>query len=191
LPVAAIILAAGSASRMGRLKQVLPYGEGTLVQHAVKQAIEAGFAPVIVVLGAESEEVRARLSELHVQTAENKDWQLGMGSSIARGMRALLEAAPKARAVAILLADQPLITAEHLCHMRERLPDSSAVAAEYAGSLGVPAIFQREMFSALLALAPEAGAKQILREAVGVVAFPLPEAAADIDTPDDYARLTS
>jgi molybdenum cofactor cytidylyltransferase len=189
--VAAIILAAGSGSRMGRLKQLLPYREGTLVQHAIEQAIEAGFAPVIVVAGARSDEVRASLSGMPVKIVDNADWQLGMGSSIACGMRALSEAAPQVAAVAILLADQPLVRAEHLRRMRDLLsPDSTAVAAEYGGSVGVPAIFKHTMFSALSSLQPNAGAKQILRDAPRVVAFPLSEAAADIDTPEDYARLT-
>lgn len=176
---------------MGRLKQVLPYGENSLVQHAVEQAVEAGFAPVVVVTGAHSDEVRASLSDMTVTMAENEHWQLGMGSSVACGMRGLSDAAPETDAVAILLADQPLVTAEHLRRMRDLLsPDCVAVAAEYSGSVGVPAIFARGMFGALSSLPADAGAKHILRYAQGVVAFALPEASIDIDTPEDYARLT-
>lgn len=190
--VAALILAAGPASRMGRLKQLLPYGEATLVQHAVKQAIEAGFAPVIVVLGTESERVRAALAGMPADLVENPEWQLGMGASIVCGMRALMQKEPEASAVAILLADQPLVAAEHLRGMRALLsPHCSAIAAEYGGTVGVPAIFQRKLFSALLSLPSEAGAKQLLRNSANVIAFALSEAAADIDTPDDYARLIS
>ncbi len=176
---------------MGCLKQLLPYGEKTLVQHAVEQAEQAGFSPLVVVVGAESAAVRERVAALPIEIAENADWAHGMGSSIACGMRAIAEVAPDTPAVAILLADQPLIAAAHLRSMRALLsPDCFAVAAEYAGSLGVPAIFQRKLFSMLSALPPEAGAKQILRGLAGAVAaFPLPEAAADIDTPEDYAQL--
>jgi molybdenum cofactor cytidylyltransferase len=188
-----MILAAGAATRMGRLKQVLDYGGGTLVRHAAAQALGANFDPVIVVVGAESEKVRVSLAAVPVQIAENPDWQLGMGSSIACGMRALADTAPDAPALAILLADQPLITAEHLRRMRAMLsPDSVAVAAEYGGSLGVPAIFNRNVFPALLSLSPHAGAKQLLRNlGQKVIAFPLPEGAADIDTPEDYARISA
>jgi len=187
-----MILAAGAASRMGRLKQVLPYAEKSFVEHAVEQAVEAGFAPVIVVTGAHADEVRARLSNTPVMLAVNKDWQLGMGSSIACGMRVLLDMAPDADAVAILLADQPLVTGEHLRRLRDLLsPDCAAVAAEYAGSVGVPAIFGRAMFGSLSSLPVHAGAKQILRNVEGVIPYGLPEAATDIDTPEDYARLTS
>lgn len=178
---------------MGRLKQVLPYRKGTLVQHAVEQAGQAGFAPLIVVVGAEAGEVRTSLIGMPVDVAENPDWPLGMGSSIACGMQFLTKTASGAAAVAILLADQPLITAEHLRKMRILLsPGCSAVAAEYGDSTGVPAIFQRKVFSALRSLTPNAGAKQLLRSlGTGLIPFPLPEAAVDIDTAEDYARLTS
>jgi CTP:molybdopterin cytidylyltransferase MocA len=128
-----------------------------------------------------------------VQIAENPDWALGMGSSIACGMRALEQRGFAVNAVAVLLADQPLVKASHLIRMRAALePNCIAVAAEYGGSVGVPAIFSREVFEELLSLPPEGGAKQLLRQLDADVArFPLPEAAADIDTPEDYARLTS
>jgi molybdenum cofactor cytidylyltransferase len=107
-------------------------------------------------------------------------------------MYALQSTAPETVAALILLADQPLVTAEHLRQLRALLsPDCSAVAAEYSGSPGVPAIFQRSAFPALLTLSPESGAKQLLRTLGDRVRrLPMPEAAADIDTPEDYARLT-
>ena len=184
------MLAAGAATRMGTLKQLLPFRGRPMILHVISEAHAAGFSPVIVVVGAQAFEVRACLDRSSAHIAENPDWQTGMGSSIACGMRSLLQAAD-AEAVAILLADQPLITAEHLKRMGQLLNEKqAAVAAEYNGSLGVPAMFCRNLFPALLALAPEAGAKQLLR-GLGdrVAAFPLSEAAHDIDTPDDYARL--
>jgi molybdenum cofactor cytidylyltransferase len=193
LQVAAIVLAAGAGTRMGRLKQLLPYRTSTFIRHAIEQATEAGFAPLVVVLGAESAQVRASIAAFPVQIAENSDWHLGMGSSIACGMRTVQAVAADTPVVAILLADQPLVTADHLRSMRALLsPDYSAVAAEYGGGFGVPALFQRKLFSSLLSLAPEAGAKQFLQRLGGAVRpFPLPEAGIDIDTPEDYARLTS
>lgn len=193
LHVAAIVLAAGSASRMGKLKQLLPYGKRTFVAHAVQQAIDAGFAPVVVVVGAEALAVRAAVAAQPVEIAQNERWQLGMGSSIAVGMQRLQEESAHSAAVAILLADQPLVTADHLGQMRrllyvERPP---IVAAEYNGTLGVPALFRRELFVTLAGLPPEAGARHLLRESgFPVTAFPLPEAAMDIDTPEDFAALS-
>ena len=192
LPIGAIILAAGAATRMGRVKQLLPYRTTTFIGHAIEQARLAGFAPLIVVVGAESAQVRASVAALPVEIAENSNWQLGMGSSIRCGLHALQTTAPEIAAVAILLTDQPLVTGDHLRRMCALLSlDCSAVAAEYSGSIGVPALFQRKVFPKLLSLAPEAGAKQLLRElGEAVRPFPLPEAGTDIDSPEDYSRLT-
>ncbi len=187
MPAAGIILAAGAATRMGRLKQLLPYRGKTLVEHAVEQALAAGFDPVIVVVGAEADLVRATLSAWPVTLIENTIWHLGIGSSIAAGVGVLAEA----QAVAIMLADQPLVEPRHLVEMRALLDasDTEAVAAQYNGTLGVPALFKRELFGALRSLDPAAGARALLR--THAVPFPLPEAAMDIDTPRDFAALST
>lgn len=177
---------------MGKLKQLLPLGGRTLVEHSIQQAIEAGFAPVIVVVGAEAEVVRASIASERVEIVHNENWQLGMGSSLAAGVRRLNEIAPDAAAAAILLSDQPLVRAQHLKAMRKLLAKEGnpIVAAAYQNTLGVPALFRRDLFAMLATLQPEAGARRILRESgVGVTAFPLPEAAVDLDTPEDWAAL--
>jgi molybdenum cofactor cytidylyltransferase len=192
LPVAAIILAAGAATRMGRLKQLLRYQEQTLIERSVQQAMGAGFGPVIVVVGAEADAVQASVAARRVEIVHNAAWQTGMGSSIAAGMRRLREMETDSAAVAILLVDQPLVTAGHLDRMRQVFSSGNApvVAAQYNNVLGVPALFKRELFSALAALPAEAGARQLLREPdISVTPFPLPEAGIDIDTPEDFAAL--
>ena len=177
---------------MGRLKQLLSYAGRTLVEHAVRQALEAGFAPVIVVIGAEAQALRAALASKHVEIVENENWPLGMGSSLAAGTHHLQTLDTDSAALAVLLADQPLVTAAHLIAMRRLLHTGHAVAvaAQYNGALGVPALFKREMFGRLASLRPEAGARDLLRnQEFDVAAFPLPEAAMDIDTPADFAAL--
>lgn len=193
LPVAAIILAAGAATRMGSLKQLLTVGKGTLVEHAVAQALEAAFDPVIVVVGSESDSVRSTLAVQPVAIVENGYWQSGMGSSIAAGVRYLQSLDIDSAAVAILLADQPLVKATHLRAMRDHFSHAGAgiLAAHYNDRLGVPAIFKRSLFTALTALDPASGARSLLRDPVQqVTAFDLPEAAIDIDTPEDYAAFS-
>jgi len=187
VPAAGIILAAGAATRMGRLKQLLPYRGKTLVEHAVEQALAAGFDPVIVVMGAEADSVRATLSAQPVTLVENSLWRLGMGSSIAAGVGVLADA----QAVGIMLADQPLVEAKHLREMQALLDagEVPAVAAQYNGTLGVPALFKRELFGALKSLRPAAGARALLQ--ARAVPFPLPEGAMDIDTPQDFAALST
>jgi molybdenum cofactor cytidylyltransferase len=192
LPVAAVVLAAGTASRMGRLKQLLPYRGGTFVQHAVRQALEARFDPVIVVVGAGAEAVQAAIAPEPVHVVHNEGWQRGMGSSVSAGVRRIQEEGFASAAVAITLADQPLVTGEHLRAMRQEiyLSGAAVVAAEYNGMLGVPAIFARKLMGELINLPPEAGARHLLRRPeLQVKAFPLPEAAMDIDTPEDLQIL--
>ena len=177
---------------MGRLKQLLPYRGRTFIEHSIRQAREAGFQPVIVVVGAEAEAVIAALAGEPVEIARNEAWESGMGSSIAAGMRRF--EGSDAEAVAILLADQPLVTSAHLRAMANLLesPDVRTVAAEYNGTLGVPALFRREMFPLLALLPPEAGARHLLRGSrAHISAYPLPEAAMDVDTPDDFAALNA
>jgi molybdenum cofactor cytidylyltransferase len=187
VPAGGLILAAGAATRMGRLKQLLPYRGKTLVEHAVEQALAAGFDPVIVVVGAEAAAVRTALAAQSVRLAENPLWPLGMGSSIAAGIQFLLDA----QSLAVMLADQPFVEARHLREMRTLLEASTApaIAAQYNGMLGVPALFKRELFGALQSLDPATGARALLR--THAVPFPLPEAAIDIDTPEDFAALAA
>jgi molybdenum cofactor cytidylyltransferase len=190
--VGAIVLAAGSATRMGAQKQLLRYRGLTLLEHCVGQALEALLNPVVVVVGAAAPEVRAAIAAQPVEIAENPAWRSGMGSSLSAGMQCLLNTSADATAVAVLLADQPRVLAEHLIAMRQLLENDSAlaVAAQYGGGLGVPAFFKQELFATLAGLPPEAGARRLLRESgLQVSAYPLPEAAVDIDTPEDFAQL--
>lgn len=177
---------------MGQPKQLLHFRGKTLIERAATQAIEAGLSPVIVVLGANASAASRAVAGLPVEIAQNENWQSGMGSSIAAGIHSLLRSQPEAAGVAILLADQPLINAKHLSDMRELLGtgDIDIVAAEYSGTLGVPAFFARELFSLLAAIPADSGARRIIHgQRARVTAYSLPEAAIDIDTPDDYAAL--
>ena len=185
--IAAVILAAGAAARMGRLKQLLEYHGTTFLQHTINQAINAGLSPILVVVGSHAGLVTGFIGSAQVGTVYNENWQSGMGSSIAAGIRRLQSF--DVEAAAILVADQPLVTADHLRAMAALIPSSKMIAAEYNGTLGVPAFFRREMFPALESLPPEAGARHLLRNSGEVRAYPLPEAAIDVDTPEDLAAL--
>lgn len=188
----ALILAAGAATRMGRAKQLLEFEGRTLLEHAIQQASLAGFEPLVVVLGAHAAEIRPALAGQIVEVVLNEKWESGMGSSLTLGLARVREIAPRLPALAVLLADQPRIRTDHLQGMR-RLFEKQAcacVAAEYSGTLGAPAIFRESQFAALAALPPESGAGQLLRSSdVPVCRYPLPEAAIDVDTPEDYAAL--
>jgi molybdenum cofactor cytidylyltransferase len=179
---------------MGQLKQLLAYRGRTLLRHSIEQAIAAGFRPIVVVVGSNAQMLRRSIAGKAVKIVHNEQWETGMGSSIRAGMRALLERDEVPEAAAILVADQPLVQAKHLAAMRRLLSsaDSSIVAAQYSDTIGVPALFKQELFGALLSLPLEAGARKLLRTSdADVTPFPLPEAAVDIDTPEDFERLIS
>ncbi len=177
---------------MGAQKQLLKYRGKTLLEHCVGQALEADLNPIAVVVGAGAAEVKAAVAAYPVTIVENPAWESGMGSSLSCGLGALRKAGADIDAVAVLLADQPLVRAGHLSAMWHLLQTGAnpAVAAQYSGGLGVPAIFKRELFEVLARLAPAAGARRLLRESgLAVTPYELPEAAVDIDTPEDFARL--
>ena len=87
--VAAIIIAAGSSSRLGQPKQLLALDGEMLLQRTVRIAREAGAAPVLVVLGAHREEIEARVDLSGTSIVLNRDWEEGMASSIRAGVEAL------------------------------------------------------------------------------------------------------
>ncbi|PKP39963.1 MAG: hypothetical protein CVT96_11180, partial [Bacteroidetes bacterium HGW-Bacteroidetes-13] len=81
--IISVILAAGEAKRMGKTKQLLPWGKHTLIEHAIEQHLKSKVSEVYVVLGADAENIKNTIEKLPIQLLENPDWQLGLGSSIA------------------------------------------------------------------------------------------------------------
>jgi molybdenum cofactor cytidylyltransferase len=182
-----ILLAAGGSTRMGQPKQLLLYKNQTLLRRAAEQALAAGCDPVIVVLGSNAPRLRTELTNLPVHIMENPDWQQGMGTSIRTGLSAM-----PPQPVIITLCDQPLIDAAALKKLIDAHHSTNRplIAAQYAGTLGVPALFSPEYFPALAALPNDTGAKQLLRQhADQVLPIPMEFAATDIDTPTDYQQL--
>ena len=191
-PAALLLLAAGGSTRMGRPKQLLDYRGRPLVRHSVERALGSHCRPVIVVLGSDAEACAAALHGLPVQTVLNEEWMQGMGSSIRVGIGAVQEGAAEAQAAVIALCDQPLISSAFLdrlvrVHLEQ---DAPMVAASYDDRPGVPALFARSLFPKLATLDVHAGAKALLQAAGSeLITIPAPQAAMDVDTPEDYARL--
>ncbi len=188
----AIILAAGPSKRLGRLKQLLPFRGQTLVRRAVASAHEAGCAPIIVVIGAEAEQLRRELADWSRSLVHNPRWSDGMGSSIRMGVAAAQQHNHLLALLVILTCDQPFLNAGVIRALLElRAWENKAMAAcAYADTVGIPAVFDRAHFAALLHLHDEDGARSVLFSASEAVAqFPWPEGAIDIDTPEDYEKL--
>jgi molybdenum cofactor cytidylyltransferase len=172
---------------MGSAKQLLEVDGKTLVARAVDAAIGSGADPVVVVLGADAERVRAAIARSPVHAVVNADWPGGLASSIRAGMSALLRSAPGLDAVVIALCDQPALSAEALTRLADLHRTTGRIAAaRYGGRNGAPAVFGREHFAALGALSGDQGARALLNGRPEVVtALDMPELGADLDTPAD------
>ncbi|GGY15269.1 4-diphosphocytidyl-2C-methyl-D-erythritol synthase [Streptomyces djakartensis] len=191
--VAGLLLAAGGGRRLGgRPKALLTHHGRPLVEHAVRALREGGCARVHVVLGARSDEVRARASLPGCVLVDNPGWEQGMGTSLRAGLDSL--AGTGAGAVLVSLVDQPGIGPEAVARVLGALADEeSLVSAAYDGVRGHPVLFGAAHWAGIAATATgDRGARAYLKEHVrsvtlvecGDVARPF-----DIDTEADLARL--
>jgi molybdenum cofactor cytidylyltransferase len=192
--VGLIILAAGASTRMGTPKQLLDYQGHSFIRHIADIAIASVCQPIIVVLGAYAERIQPELNDLPVQVVKNHQWREGMTVSIQAGLNALLTGNNHLEAIAIALCDQPFLSSQILNRLVEayRSTDKPIIASEYAGTLGVPVLFNNTLFSELLALKTTEGAKKLIHKHYPqVFSIAFPEGAIDIDTPKDYEQLVS
>jgi molybdenum cofactor cytidylyltransferase len=185
----ALVLAAGASRRFGSPKQLVRVGGQSLLQRAVAHASEQLGAGVTVILGAHAAEIAETLPTGSAGTLINRNWQEGIGSSIRAGVQRLPGACD---GVLLLLADQPLVGGEVLRRLITawRRQPRQIIASHYGSVTGVPAIFPRWCFGDLAALRGDQGAKIVIRRyADHVVRLAHPEAAVDIDYPEDLLDL--
>ena len=208
--VAAVVLAAGESRRMGQLKQLLPWGTGTLLTHAVDVALASRARPVVVVLGCQADACRTALSApttgpaahsghseraglpRQVSIVVNDDWANGQSTSVRAGLAALPE---NVGAVLFHLVDMPGVTPATLNALIERHAVTLAPVAwpEYEGRRGNPVLFDRSVFSELRDLTGDVGGKPVLMtyERTGAAERLVVEESGvllDIDTPTDLSR---
>lgn len=187
--ISAILLAAGSSSRMGQSKQLLPIGNNTILKNITQTVLASSVSNVLVVLGANALEHQHAIEELPVSIIINKDWEKGMGSSIKAGLQYSLDSDYKPDAIIILVCDQVMLTSDHINSIVGKFKKSthSIIASEYANTLGVPALFPNSLFDRIMKLKDEQGARIIInefQESVCAVSFLGGE--IDLDTPADY-----
>jgi molybdenum cofactor cytidylyltransferase len=189
--VDAVILAAGGSTRFGEPKQLLVWEGESLIRRAVRAAERGGCARVALVVGEMHGRITAELKNTSADFVPNLDWALGLGTSIRCGLEHLLNASNRPEAVVLLACDQPFVDATIISGLLEHWKESgkAIVASRYAETLGIPALFDRSCFEALLQLPDNSGAKVLFAARPGDVAAVEFEAGAlDIDTPTDYAR---
>jgi molybdenum cofactor cytidylyltransferase len=187
-----IILAAGSSSRMGQPKQLLPIGGKPLLLLAVEAALQTYANEIVVVLGANEKAHRQIIEHLSVNIFFNESWEKGMGNSLKTGLAHLLTIEPTLDAVITMVSDQPLISSSDLNALVENFQETKAkiVASSYNGTAGVPTLFDRSLFPNLQELGDEHGAKKIIQQYLNITQLVnLPHASIDLDTLEDYENF--
>jgi molybdenum cofactor cytidylyltransferase len=188
-----VILAAGASTRLGRPKQLLPWRGKTLLQHAVETALTITTNPVVVT-GCNADQLAAGVDHTQVHLVFNPEWEQGIASSIRCGLQALLDRTPPPDQVIFMVCDQPFVSPGLLLDLINERQKShrSIIASSYAGTLGIPALFDKTHFPQLLDLQGDTGAKTVIQGFPGEVAFvEFKEGEFDIDTEGEYRKLTS
>lgn len=189
-----LILAAGASTRLGQPKQLLSYQGKPLIRQMTEVAIASGCQPVGVILGAYAETIEPHLTDLDITIICNEQWSTGMASSIQCGLREILAIAPELDAIVLMVCDQPFVSSDVIHQLISGYQTSNCpiVASEYAGILGVPALFHRSLFPELLTIQGDMGAKAIIRRHRSrCLGIPFAEGAIDLDTPHDLVILSS
>ena len=175
--IAAIVLAAGKSSRMGRNKLLIELDGKALVEHTVDAALASQAAPVIVVLGHQRDEITARLAGRTIVTVENPDYAEGLSTSLKRGLAALPE---DVEGAVICLADMPGIgrqLIDRLVAAFNPVEGREIILPMRQGKRGNPVLWGRRFFPELQAIAGDTGAKHLIGT--------YPEHVVEIEAPDD------
>jgi molybdenum cofactor cytidylyltransferase len=190
--IAILIMAAGTSSRMKAIKQLLPWGNTTLIGNAIKNAQDSNPTTILTVLGAYKEEIQQETDFDLMEAIYNPDWKMGLGNSIACGTKHLLEQDQEYDGILVMLCDQPFIDRQYLNTLIDNFINSNhtIVATNYTNRVGVPAIFGKIHFKALQTLDSDFGAKDIIKTHINSALTISPNGKeVDIDTMEEYERL--
>ncbi len=187
-----IILAAGASSRLGSPKQLLPFSGTTLLQHSIDVAEKSEASVVIIITGANAEEITTNANYTKAAIRMNTAWQEGMASSIRCGLESLQQLHPQIKRVILMVADQPFVTTallNDLMNVQEK-ESCDIVASNYEITFGTPVLFTKRFFPELMKLTGDVGAKSLVRKHLNETAFvSFPKGEVDIDTVEDYKKL--
>ncbi|MGD9736398.1 MAG: NTP transferase domain-containing protein [Solirubrobacterales bacterium] len=183
--VAGLLLAAGGSRRLGQPKQLLPYGEGTLLDHTLATARACGFDQLLVALGGAAEEVRDQVDLAGAQVIENPSYGEGCASSIGAALPALDR---RCEVLVLLLGDQPGVRAEAVAALLAGRGEAALAVCRYEDGRGHPLAFGRGAFGDLAAMHGDKAVWKLLERRAGeVVEVPVPgPIPPDVDTWEDY-----
>ncbi len=186
--VTGLVLGAGGSRRLGRPKQLLPYGGDTLLGHVVGVARACPFDQLVVALGGAADGVRAHVDLAGADVVVNGAYGAGCSSSIAA---ALGSVDPRCDALVLLLGDQPGVTAATVAALLEGRGGAPLAICRYDDGRGHPIAFARGVFADLADLHGDKGVWRLLDQRAGEVAE-VPVAGRiplDVDTPEDYQAV--
>ena len=192
--LAAVILSAGASSRMGRPKALLPYREGTFLEHLIQVTRHPRIGVTRVVLGAGAETIRSVAKLDPSVVVLNPNWELGQLSSIWTGIRSL--EGIDTDGIVLCPVDHPLVSARLVSDLVDRFYEEkkAIVLPTYKGKRGHPAIFSSQLFTELLAAPAELGARSVVwAHSADVLEVPTDEEGVilNLNDPDMLKRVTS
>jgi molybdenum cofactor cytidylyltransferase len=182
------VLAAGGSSRLGRPKQLLPYGERTLLDHTLQTARACGFDQLVCVLGSDADAVRETVDLSGVEVVVNEGFGTGCSSSIAAALPHIA-----GDVLVLLLGDQPGVVPTSVRALLERRGEAEFAVCRYDDGRGHPFAFSRAVFPLLADLHGDKGVWKLLdRAGDAVVEVPVAGAVPpDVDTWEDYERAVA
>lgn len=186
--VTGLVLGAGGSTRLGRPKQLLPYGDGTLLGHVVGTAGACSFDQTIVAIGGSADAVSAGVDLGRADVVVNDAYGAGCSSSISAALGAV---DPRCDVMVLMLGDQPGVTADTVATLLAGRRDAPLAVCHYDDGNGHPIAFARSVFGALADLHGDKGVWRLLDERSSDVeavpiAGPIP---LDVDTPEDYQAV--
>ena len=189
--IGAVILAAGTSSRMGEAKQLLRFGENTLLERAIENVRASRVDEIVLVLGHEARTIQERVSVRNLKVALNEAYQQGMGTSLRTGLAKLDS---EIDAALIVLADQPFVrpaTVDLLIDEYER-SKAQILIPVYKGFRGNPVLLDRSVFPEVMALSGDIGCRAIFGDHLdGILKVPVEDIGIllDLDSKADFERL--
>jgi len=188
MSVTALVLAAGGSRRLGRPKQLLPVGEGTLLDATLATVRRCEVDQIVVALGGAADEVAAQVDLGGCTVVRNDAYGEGCSSSIAAALPAV---DPDASGVVLLLGDQPLVRPATVAALVAAAGDLPLAVCRYDDGLGHPFWLGRDLFGRLASLHGDKGVWKLV-DAAGDTLVTVPFAGSvplDVDTEDDYRAL--
>lgn len=186
--ISTIILAAGSSKRLGKLKQLLPISNSTLIEHTIDKHIQSLTNEIILVIDKSHNDVRTKISNKPIKIIENNESYKGMSTSIICGLKAIN---PSTKGIMIALCDQPFLTVDLLNQLIKEFWKNcnKIIVPVYKSIRGNPVIFPIRFKKELELLTGDKGGRDIIKkhpdEIVEIISG-TDEILFDIDTKEEY-----